>query len=236
MAEAKNKKKKVGIAIGIGAGVLVSIGILASIGRKKTVEENKNYKKDILKNKNDKFNFKKMTPQEFIAFLSPSVKVISQKYGIPYKFMMAQMALETGWGKSELFYKYFNVGGIRSFHPEKEANTLAWTHEVVLPADLPKWDKWERNKAKDVKVIKNGVEYVNISVKLPFRTFPGLVEGLTYYLNNVLLNKYFKPYIAEANGDADKYVDLLQSGKYGAKYATALNYPATIKGLFHNFV
>ncbi len=224
MPEKKNNKKRNYIIS--GAGGLLLIALL--IGSKKS-------KAPIKQDKNDFFKFKKMTKQEFINFLSPSVHIISEKIGIPYKFMMAQMALETGWGKSELFWKYFNVGGIRSFKPEVEPHSLQWTHEVVLPKDLAKWDKWERNKAKDVKVIKNGVEWVNISVKLPFRTFPGLVEGLKFYVDRVLLNKYFKPYIAEAKGDASKYVDLLQSGKYGAKYATALSYPQTIKDLMKNF-
>ena len=215
--------------IGIAAGSVLILALLVGNSKKPV-------KQSVL-TKDGKLNLKRMTPQEFTAFLSPSVKVIAAKTGIPYKFMMAQMALETGWGKSELFWKYFNVGGIRAF-PEKTpgvAYSLQWTHEVVKPADLPKWDKYERNKAKDVKVVKNGVEYVNISVKLPFRTFTGLVEGLQYYLDKVLLNKYFKNYIAESGGNAEKYVDLLQSGKYGAKYATALSYPQTIKTLMKNF-
>jgi|GEM_PF-5647931 len=224
MAELQNKKKSnTGVYIGGSALLLL---ILIGVSKKNAVPK---------KDKNDKFNFKRMTKEEFINFLSPSVKVMAQKTGIPYKFMMAQIALETGWGKSELFYKYFNVGGIRSFHPETEPHSMQWTHEVVLPKDLPNWDKYERNKAKDVEVIKNGVKYINIAVKLPFRSFNNLVEGLQFYLNKVLLNKYFKPYIAESNGDANKYVDLLQSGKYGAKYATALSYPQTIKDLMKNF-
>ena len=224
----KNKKQS-NTGIYIGSGLLV-FTLLVIASKKKAVVAVKPKSKD-------KLNIRRMTKEEFTKFLSPSVKVIADKTGIPYKFMMAQMALETGWGKSELFWKYFNVGGIRAF-PDKRPNepyTLAWTHEVVLPSELPKWDKYERNKAKDVKVIKNGKEYVNISVKLPFRTFPGLVEGLKYYLDKVLLNKYFKNYIAEANGNAEKYVDLLQSGKYGAKYATSLSYPQVIKDLMRNF-
>lgn len=179
---------------------------------------------------------KKMTKEQFKNFLSPSVKVMAQKTGIPYEFMMAQIALETGWGKSELFWKYNNVGGIRSFHPETEPHVLEWTHEAIKTSDLdnPKWAS--RDKSKDKKKVKDGVEYTNIYIQLPFRTFPNLVEGLQFYLNKVLLNKYFKNYAKEANGDAYKYVDLLQSGKYGAKYATATNYPETVKGLMKNFV
>jgi flagellum-specific peptidoglycan hydrolase FlgJ len=145
---------------------------------------------------------------------------------------MAQMALETGWGKSELFHKHNNVGGIRSFKPATEAHENYWTWEHVLPSDLVKWDKYERDKAKDER-LPNGK--VKIRVKLPFRSFPSMVEGLQYYLNNVLLNRYFKNYISEANGDPNKYAELLQSKKYGATYATDSNYIPKIKSLIKEF-
>jgi flagellar protein FlgJ len=175
---------------------------------------------------------KKMTKEQFINFLSPSVKVIAEKTKIPYQFLMAQMALETGWGRSELFYKHNNVGGIRSFKPESEAHENYWTWEHVLPSDLGKWDKYERDKTKDEK-LPNGK--IKIRVKLPFRSFANLVDGLQYYLNNVLLNKYFKNYIVESGGNAEKYVELLQSKKYGAMYATDSNYVPKIKSLMKEF-
>lgn len=199
----------------------------------KQIENKKEEKKETVL----QTSLKKMTKQEFIDFLSPSMKAISQKTGIPYKFMMAQMALETGWGKSELFYKHFNVGGIRSFKPETEQHAMYWTWEHVAKSDLPKWDKYERDKAKDYPIVKDGkpTGKIAIRVKLPFMSYPTIEAGLLSYLNRVLLNKWFKGYIAEAKGDADKYVELLQSGKSGAKYATAVNYVPTIKGMMKNF-
>lgn len=178
-----------------------------------------------------KLNSKNMTKDEFIKFLSPSVKLIAAKTGIPYAFMMAQIALETGWGKSELFWKYNNVGGIRSFHPERETSVLEWTHEDIKTSDLGKYPT--RDKSKDVAK-PNGI--TNISIQLPFRTFKDLVTGLQYYLDGVLLNKHFKGYIVQANGDPNKYVELLQSGKIdGAKYATGTNYVPSIKSLIKQF-
>lgn len=225
MSTNKTDKKKSRTGIYIGGSAALLLLVLIGVSRKKTQAV-------VKKDKNDKLNFKKMTKDEFIKFLSPSVKVISAKTGIPYKFMMAQMALETGWGKSELFYKHFNVGGIRSFKPETEKHAFYWTREHVKKEDLPKWDKYERDKTAD-KPLPNGK--VNIKVKLPFMSYNNLVEGLQSYLNKVLLNRYFKPYIAESKGDANKYVELLQSGKYGAKYATAVNYVPTVKALIPNF-
>lgn len=181
---------------------------------------------------------KKMTKEDFIKFLSPSAKVIAQKTGIPYKFLMAQMALETGWGKSELFYKHFNVGGIRSFKPDTEQHAYYWTWEHVKKDDVSKWDKYERDKKLDTPVLdKDGkpTGKIKIRVKLPFMSYPTLEAGLSSYLSKVLLNKYFKNYIVESKGDANKYVEMLQSGKYGAKYATDTNYVSKVQTMMKNF-
>ncbi len=178
---------------------------------------------------------KKMTKEEFTKFLSPSVRVMAEKTGIPYSFMMAQIALETGWGKSELFWKYNNVGGIRSFHPETETHSMQWTHEHILKTEIDAGKFPQRNKAKDLIFTKNGKTYVDITIQLPFRTFPDMVTGLKFYLEKVLLNKYFRNYVKESGGNVNKYIELLQSGKYGAKYATAQNYVPTMQGMVKQF-
>lgn len=54
------------------------------------------------------------TKNEFIKFLLPSAKMIESKTGIPYKFIIAQIGLETAWGKSSLTQKAFNFGGIKA--------------------------------------------------------------------------------------------------------------------------
>lgn len=214
------------------AGIFVFL-LIYLISKFSDFNKLKNQNKKIEKEKEISTVLKKMNKQQFIDFLLPALKVINAKYKIPVQFMLAQIALETGWGKSELFYKYFNVGGIRSFHPEKEDNVLEWTHEDVLTSDLNKWP--QRDKSKDVKKVKNGKNYTNIYVKLPFRKFNSLNEGLEYYLKGVLLNKYFKPYIEKSKGDPNKYVELLQSGETGAKYATGLGYVDSIKSLIKEF-
>ena len=54
------------------------------------------------------------TKNEFIKFLLPSAKMIESKTGIPYKFIIAQLGLETAWGKSSLTQKAFNFAGIKA--------------------------------------------------------------------------------------------------------------------------
>ena len=52
--------------------------------------------------------------KKFIDQVSPYLLQISKQIGVPYKFLLAQTALETGWGKSELFSKHYNPGGIKA--------------------------------------------------------------------------------------------------------------------------
>ncbi len=176
-----------------------------------------------------KLDFKKMTKQEFINLLTPAAKAIEKKYGIPYKFMVAQMGLETGWGISELFYKYFNVGGIKAVGKNKGKGVLEWTWEHVPNTDLSKYA--DRDKSKD-KDLKNGK--TAIYVQREFAVFPDLVSGLDYYIANVLMNKYFKHAVAEANGNPKKYVAALQQGEI--KYATDTDYISKINSIIDTIV
>lgn len=68
---------------------------------------------------------------------------------------------------------------------------------------------------------KNGVCY---KTKAKFAKFPTVAAGLAAQAT-VLTNKYFKKY-ANKTTDPIQYAKLLQSGT--PRYATALNYPATI--------
>jgi peptidoglycan hydrolase-like protein with peptidoglycan-binding domain len=51
--------------------------------------------------------------QEFFNLIAEPAKDQETKYGIPASITMAQAALESGWGKSELAYKYNNYFGVK---------------------------------------------------------------------------------------------------------------------------
>lgn len=197
----------------------------------------KTHEKEIKGSSSNKIKFNKMTIADFKKFMLPSAMMIEKKFGIPHLFTLSQIALETAFGKSSLFSQYFNVGGIRSFKPESEPHGMYWTWEHVKPDELPKWDKYERDKSKDTPVIdkKTGKPNgkIKIRVKLPFRHFPDLVTGLAFWVNKVLMNRYFKHAAAEANGDPKKYASLLQAGK--VKYATDTNYVPKVHQLIDQF-
>lgn len=52
--------------------------------------------------------------QRWIDYMTPLAKEVGGKMGIPWQAMVVQTAIETGWGKSSLFQKYNNFGGIKA--------------------------------------------------------------------------------------------------------------------------
>jgi hypothetical protein len=119
---------------------------------------------------------------DFIKFLIPYAKTIGNKIGVPYVFLVSQIILETNWGKSTLFTKYNNVGGIKA---KKGQNFVSLpTTEYI-----------------------NGVK---VKVNQNFAVYKDLIEGLTNYAL-IFQNKYFKQYLNKTT-DPDKFVSLLQSG------------------------
>lgn len=122
------------------------------------------------------------TQKKFINSILPSAKVIEQKIGVPYQFIISQIILETNWGKSSLTTKYFNYGGIKAIAGLPSVRLL--TTECV-----------------------NGV---CSKVYQNFAVFPNATEGLMYQAK-IYSNKYFKKYLNKTTNPYE-YVKLLQSG------------------------
>jgi flagellar rod assembly protein/muramidase FlgJ len=66
------------------------------------------------------------TPEAFVASISSTAKAVAEELGIDPRIVIAQAALETGWGTS---VKGNNLFGIKSH--SKEDGLMVRTHEVV---------------------------------------------------------------------------------------------------------
>lgn len=133
-----------------------------------------------------KKSFGKLTDQTKINFARtyyPSAKLIGNKIGVPPLFILAQLALESKFGQSELASKYYNFGGIKAVGNQKSVSML--TTEC-----------------------KNNYCY---KVNKDFAVFPNVVEGLKAQ-TKIYSNKYFKQYLNKTS-DPVQYAKLLQSGK-----------------------
>jgi len=66
------------------------------------------------------------TPEAFVASIAPTAKAVAEELGIDPRIVIAQAALETGWGTS---VKGNNLFGIKSHG--KQDGLMVQTHEVV---------------------------------------------------------------------------------------------------------
>lgn len=69
-----------------------------------------------------------MTQQEFVNKLYPAALEVQEKYGLPALAVVAQSALETGWGKSAPGNMFFGIKAGSSWTGQKQ---LLWTYEYV---------------------------------------------------------------------------------------------------------
>ena len=89
-----------------------------------------------------------MTPQAFIAVISDPAKTSALTTKIPASFVVAEAALESGWGTSILTQQAMNLFGVKadqSWHgPTISMNTREYLNGqwVVVPALWRKYSDW----------------------------------------------------------------------------------------------
>lgn len=83
-----------------------------------------------------------MSPADFIAAIAPAAQACQRASGIPASFTIAQGALESSWGGSQLARTGFNLFGVKADASWKGAIVMMDTKEfehgkpVIVPA---KW-------------------------------------------------------------------------------------------------
>lgn len=89
-----------------------------------------------------------MTPQSFISALSPAAVASMAATGIPASFTIAEGALESGWGSSQLALQAMNLFGVKA-DPAWHGDVLTMqTREfirgqwVMVPARWRKYSDW----------------------------------------------------------------------------------------------
>jgi flagellum-specific peptidoglycan hydrolase FlgJ len=123
-----------------------------------------------------------LSNKQFLEKIKPYAISIGNSIGVPYKFILAQIILETGWGKSSLASKYNNYGGIKEFG--NGPKVLLSTTEC-----------------------KNGVCG---KVMQPFAVYPTVEAGLKAQ-SKIYQNVNFRQYLNKTT-DPIKYAELIQSG------------------------
>jgi flagellum-specific peptidoglycan hydrolase FlgJ len=159
---------------------------------------------------------------KFVADNFNAVKAIETKYGIDRHFVLAMAACESGFGKSGIGNKKYNLWGIKAGKSWKGEKVLVTTTEYSKRANL----KFPEIISREYDAKKGMYKY---RVKDWFRSYDSFDQAIEDWINNVLKNKNFLP-AWPARGNARQYIAAIQNCKY--KYATAPNYVNTI----HNFI
>ncbi|MGF6963033.1 flagellum-specific peptidoglycan hydrolase FlgJ [Paraburkholderia sp. WC7.3g] len=112
-----------------------------------------------------------MTPQDFIAAISPAAKTSALTTKIPASFTVAQAALESAWGAH---CPCFNLFGIKADPSWKGPVTSQITHEVV--------------NGKTVTITAN------------FRAYPDWLASINDHAQFLLTNPRYRPAFAYTTG------------------------------------
>jgi flagellum-specific peptidoglycan hydrolase FlgJ len=159
-----------------------------------------------------------MTPQNFVKVYLPFALQTQHKTGIPALVILAQAALESGWGRAAPGNMFFGVKDIDGLNGNEQ---LLVTTEYSRRADL-KFPK----VVSVTPVIRNGQKWFKYKVKDYFRKYASPEECFTDHAGFLLRNKrYAKALAVKSNPYA--FIDALAK----AGYATAPDYAVTLKAV-----
>ena len=130
------------------------------------------------------------SPEEFVAHLYPIAKSVGEELGVDPKVLLAQSALETGWGKHVM-----PRGGGSSYNLFGIKADRRWDGEVTVVST---------------------VEYrggVPLREKASFRAYPSYEESFRDYLNFLRSNPRYENALQQV-GDGEAFVAELQQAGY----------------------
>ncbi|AEF04212.1 flagellar assembly peptidoglycan hydrolase FlgJ [Alteromonas naphthalenivorans] len=147
------------------------------------------------------------TPEDFVETLRPYAEQVAEKYGMDAKAIIAQAAVETGWGK----FVIHNADG------ESSHNLFG------IKAN----SKWEGEQAVvDTLEFNSGIPQKQ---KAAFRSYASLEEAVNDYGRFITTQPRYQQAV-ERTSDAHSYTRELQS----AGYATDPNYASKIMAVYHS--
>jgi flagellar protein FlgJ len=153
-------------------------------------------------------------PKDFVTALTAPAKRVEQQLGVPFAVVIAQAALETGWGQK-----------IIKSEQGQSSNNL-----FNIKAD----SRWQGEK-----ITKETLEYEQgalVKKSAPFRRYESIKESVNDYINFLSAGERYQPALEKA-GNVEHFLHSLQK----AGYATDPNYAnkimatlSTVSGLLNN--
>lgn len=159
-----------------------------------------------------------MKPKEFVTAYFPFATETEQKTGISAIAILAQAALESGWGKAAPGNMFFGV---------KDTDGINGNEQLLTTTEYSR-----RNDLKFPEIIsitpvlKNGQKYFKYVVKDYFRKYETPEQCFTDHTNFFFKNPRYKKAL-EVRSDPYLFIDEIAK----AGYATAPDYAALLKSV-----
>jgi len=136
-------------------------------------------------------------PKDFVSALTETAKTVQEKLGIPFEVVIAQAALETGWGKKII----------------KTSDGTSSNNLFNIKAD----SRWSGEKVnKETLEFEQGAV---VKKKEPFRVYQSIADSVNDYVNFLSSSERYQPAL-ENKGNVEHFLQGLQQ----AGYATDPNY------------
>ncbi|MBL4911272.1 MAG: flagellar assembly peptidoglycan hydrolase FlgJ [Alteromonadaceae bacterium] len=136
-------------------------------------------------------------PKDFVNALIEPAKQVEQKLGVPFAVVIAQAALETGWGQKII----------------KTAQGQSSNNLFNIKAD----DRWQGDKTtKETLEFQQGAM---VKVKAPFRVYQSINDSVNDFVDFLSTNDRYQEALNKVN-DVEQFLHGLET----AGYATDPNY------------
>jgi len=164
---------------------------------------------DTIENNSKSVNFSTpdfTQPKDFVTALTEPAKAVQAKIGVPFQVVIAQAALETGWGQKII----------------KDEQGSSSHNLFNIKAD----DRWAGEKVK-----KDSLEFENgamVKKSAPFRAYQSLKESFNDYANFLTSNDRYQDALEKSN-NVEHFVQGLQKAGYATDPQYANKIMATLR-------
>lgn len=159
-----------------------------------------------------------MKPSEFVKQFHPFAKATEIKVGISAVAILAQAALESGWGKAAPGNMFFGV---------KDADGINGNEQLLLTTEFSRRADLKFPEIISVTpVVRNGQKWFRYRVKDYFRKYSTPEECFTDHAN---FFKRYKRYARAMTVAGNPYLFIDEIAKAG--YATDPNYAESLKAV-----
>ena len=160
-----------------------------------------------------------MTPKEFVTKLLPFAQETEKKTGIRADVILAQAALESGWGRSAPGNMYFGVKDMDGLNGNEQ---LVTTFEYSSKPNLDAKQIGLHSVSSVKPVVLNGKPFYKYTGQAYFRKYDSPEGSFTDHARIFMMPRYAKALAVK--DDPEKFFEAIQAAGYAQSpvYANSL--------------